>query len=220
MHVSDSSLDEETCGAQRSTHHLRRYPLTAKRMLIGVFAVVTIALGFGNAAAQAATVTWHPQSTIESAGLGAGSKLVLTDNAGNTVTCTTVSANVEAPISGNAAVAGTVNSSGTAAPPSITSCSSNLGSASVTASGQWLFTATSATTVDASQASATARVAGLCTITVSNAAIANNTWNNTTHQATINSSVSTPISESGLCDGATSATLSGVLQLPSTVTIS
>lgn len=192
--------------------------MTVKRMA-GVCAVVTIVLGFGNAAAQAATVSWQPQNTVEAATLAAGSKLVLTDNAGNTITCTTVSANVKAPISGNPAVAGTVNSSGTAAAPSITSCSSNLGSASVTASGQWLFSASSTTTVDASQASATARVAGLCTITVTNAAIANNTWSNSTHQATINSSVANPIKESGLCDGATSAKLSGVLQLPTAVTI-
>lgn len=189
------------------------------RMLIGIVAVTLMALGLGSVSANAATVQWSPQNTVESATLASGTSLVLTDNAGSTVTCKTVSGNVEAPIGGNAAVAGTVNASGSAAPPQFSNCTSNRGSASVSASGQWLFTATSSTSVDASQASAKVTVAGLCTITVSNAALAGNTWSNTTHQLTTNSSASFKISESGLCDGATSATMKGTLQLPSAVTI-
>lgn len=188
--------------------------------LAGLMAVPLIGLAMGSAAALGATVQWNPQNTVEPATLASGSSLVLTDNRGNTVTCNTVSSNVEAPINGNPAVAGTVNSSGAAAAPQFTNCSSNLGSASVTNSGQWLFTATGTSSVDASQATSSVNIGGFCTIKVSNAAVSGNAWNNTTHQLTLNNSASFPISESGLCDGATSATMKGTLQLPSGVTIS
>lgn len=189
--------------------------------LAGLVAVPLIGLGMGSAAALAATVQWNPQNTVEPATLASGSSLVLTDSAGNTVTCNTVTSNVEAPINGNAAVAGTVDSSGAAAAPVFSNCSSNLGSASVTNSGQWLFTATSTSSVDTSQDTSSISIGGgLCTITVTNAAVAGNTWNSATNQVILNSSASFPISESGLCDGATSATIAGSLQLPSTVTIS
>lgn len=190
------------------------------RTLIGIVAATLVVLGLSTAMANAATVQWNPQNTVESATLASGTSLVLTDNAGSTVTCKTVSGSVEAPIGGNPAVAGTVNASGSAAPPQFSNCTSSFGSASVSASGQWLFTATSSTSVDASQASAKVTVAGgLCTITVSNAALTGNAWSNTNHQLTTNSSASFKISESGLCDGASSATMKGTLQLPSTVTI-
>lgn len=190
--------------------------------LIGITAGAAAVIGAGNVSAHAATVQWNPQNTVVSATLASGSSLVMTDNRGARVTCTTVTSNVKAPIGGNAAVAGTVNTSGTAAPPSITSCTNTVfpsASTTVTASGQWLFTATSASAVNASQASSVVSIGGLCRITVSNAAIASNAWNNTTHQLALNSGASFPISESGFCDGATSATISGTLQLPSSVTI-
>lgn len=190
--------------------------------LAGLLAAPLIGLGMGSASALAATsVQWNPQNTVEPATLASGSSLVLKDNAGNTVTCNTVNSNVEAPTNGNPAVAGTVNSSGAAAPPQFTNCTSTLGSASVTNSGQWLFTATSTSSVDASQATSKITIAGgLCTMSVSNAAVSGNSWSNTSHQLTLNNTKSFPITESGICDGATSATMQGTLQLPSTVTIS
>ena len=188
--------------------------------LLGLSAVAALALTAFVGVSSAFAVQWNPQNTVEPASLASGSSLVMTNNKGNTITCTGVSSNVLAPIGGNAAVAGTVNSSGASAPPSFSGCSSNLGSATVTGSGQWLFTATSTTSVDASHASATIKIAGgLCTITVSNASAAGNTWNNSTHQLTLNNGASFPISESGFCDGATSAHQSGTLQMPSAVTI-
>jgi hypothetical protein len=188
--------------------------------LLGLAAVTAVALTAFVGVSSAFAVAWSPQNTVEPASLASGSSLVLTNNKGNTVTCNTVTSSVEAPIGGNAAVAGTVNSSGAATPPSFTNCSSNLGSASVSASGQWLFTATSATSVDASHASSSVSIAGgICHITVSNAAVAGNTWSNTSHQLALNSGASFPISESGFCDGATSAKMSGTLQLPTAVTI-
>ncbi len=191
--------------------------------LIGVAAAALVALAVGSAPAGAVTaVQWNPQNTVEAASLAAGTSIVITDNAGNTVSCNTVTSSVLAPNNGNPAVAGTVNSSGAPAAPQFTNCSSNLGSASASASGQWLFTATGTSTVDASGANAVATIAGgLCTITISNGAVPGNTWNNTTHQLALNSGASFHISESGLlCDGATTATMAGTLQLPSAVTIS
>jgi hypothetical protein len=137
------------------------------------------------------------------------------------VTCNTSNGFTLAPVNGNPAVSGTVNSSGAAAPPSFSNCTSSLGSATVTASGQWLFTAKSTTSVDESNASATIKIAGgICTITMSNVSIPGNSWSNSTHRLTSNSNASFPIHESGFCDGATSSTVTAVTQSPSAVTIS
>src|SRR5947209_4975052 len=192
--------------------------------LMGIAGATALAFSAFVGVSSAAAVSWSPQNTVEQA--TAASNVVLTDNKGNTVTCTSLTngsnnSYVKAPVNGNAAVAGTVNSSGSAAPPQFGGCSSNLGSASVSASGQWLFTATSTTSVDASNASSKAVIAGgACTITISNASAPGNSWSNSTHRLTLNSNDTFPISESGfLCDGATSAHESGTLQLPSPVTI-
>jgi hypothetical protein len=193
--------------------------------LLGMLAVAAFVAAAFVGVSSAAAASWSPQNTVEQSTIPSGGSVVFTDNRGSTVTCTsltngTTNSYVEAPVGGNPAVAGSVNSRGSAAPPQFGGCSSSLGSASVTASGQWLFTATSTTTVDGSNASAKILIGGgLCTITISKASIPNNSWSNTSHQLTANSSASFPISESGLCDGATSATQKGAIQLPSTVTI-
>lgn len=192
--------------------------------VIAVAAATFAALAVGSASANAATPQWNPQNTVEPATLATGTTLVVTDNVGNTITCSTATGNVKAPVSGNAAVAGTVDANGNAAPPQISNCTNSVSPSSpttVTASGQWLFTATSTSTVDASHATVKASIGSLCTITVSNATITGNAWSNTNHTLTSNSTQSVPISESGFfCDGATSGTLKVTLQLPTAVTIS
>lgn len=192
--------------------------------VIAVAAASFAALAVGSASANAATPQWNPQNTVEPATLASGTTLVVTDNLGNTITCSTATGNVKAPIGGNAAVAGTVDANGNAAAPQISNCTNSFSPGStttVTASGQWLFTAASTTSVNASQATVSANIGGLCTISVSNASIPGNTWSNSTHQLTSNATQSVPIHESGFfCDGATSGTLKVTLQLPSTVTIS
>lgn len=180
----------------------------------------------GTAAADATSaqaVQWNPQNKAEATTLASGSKLIITDNMGNNVTCSVVATNMLAPVGGNPAVAGTVDSAGNPAPPQISNCTNTLiptATTTVTASGQWLATATSTTSVDVSQASAIVDIGGTCKATVSNVTVPGNTWDNKTHQMKANSASSFPMSESGLCDGSTSATLSGTLQLPAEVTIS
>jgi hypothetical protein len=188
--------------------------------LVGLSAVAALALTAFVGVSSALAVQWNPQNTVTSTSLAAGTKVVMTDNVGSTVTCSTVNGFNLAPVGGNPAVSGTVNSSGSPAPPVFSNCTSSLGSATVTGSGQWLFTATSTTNVNQSNASATIRIAGgICTITMTNVSIPNNTWSNTTHQLTSNSGASFPIHESGFCDGATSSKVSGISQSPSSVTI-
>ncbi|RRO15140.1 hypothetical protein EIL87_17920 [Saccharopolyspora rhizosphaerae] len=199
---------------------------TAGRKAAGVALIAAFSLG-GAAAAQAATaqaVQWNPQNTVEPITLASGTQLVMRSNTGLEVRCSTVSGNVLAPTGGDPAVAGTVNSAGAPAAPTFTDCTNTLApsaTTTVTATGQWLSTATSTSSVDISQASATVNISGVCTVEVDNVTVRGNGWDNGTHQLTANSGESFPISESGfLCDGGTSATLSGTLQLPSEVTIS
>ncbi|MFC7342818.1 hypothetical protein [Saccharopolyspora griseoalba] len=193
--------------------------------VLGAAMIAAMSLA-GASVAQAASVQavqWNPQNTVEPIALASGSELVMRSNTGTEVRCSTVGGNVLAPTGGDPAVAGTVDSAGNAAPPTFTNCTNTLmpsASTTVTASGQWLATATSTTSVDISQASATVNIGGVCEITVRNASVPGNGWDNGTHQLTANSGESFPISESGVCDGGTSATLSGTLQLPSEVTIS
>ncbi|WP_406688256.1 hypothetical protein REH65_16695 [Saccharopolyspora sp. ID03-671] len=197
------------------------------RSRTAIAALITVFTLGGAAAAQAATaqaVQWNPQNTVEPITLAAGTQLVMRSNTGVEVRCGTVSGNVLAPTGGNPAVAGTVDRAGAPAAPTITNCTNTLApsaATTVTASGQWLATATGTSNVDISQASATVNISGVCSIRVDNVSVPANGWDNGTHQLTANSGASFPISESGLlCDGGTSATLSGTLQLPTEVTIS
>lgn len=195
---------------------------SSRSVILGAAMVVGTFLA-GSSAAQAAAVQWNPQNTVEPLTLASGSQLVMRSSSGLEVRCSTVGGNVLAPTGGDSSVAGTVDSAGNAAPPTFTNCTNTLipsATTTVTASGQWLAKATSTTSADISQASATVNIGGICQVKVSNAAVSGNGWDNNTHQLTANSNGSFPISESGLCDGATSATLAGTLQLPTDVTVS
>src|SRR5260221_14796647 len=80
--------------------------------------------------ASAVAYNWSPQSTVEPISLVTTS-LTFKDNKNNTVSCNTITASAEAPVAGNASVAQTTNSSGTATAPAFSNCTSNLGTASV-----------------------------------------------------------------------------------------
>lgn len=176
------------------------------------------------AGGAAAAGTWSPQNTIEQV----TGRITITDNKNNTVTCD-LSAYLEAPVGGNAAVAQTVDSSGNPAPPIFSRCTSSFGgSTSMTCSTPWKFAATSTTSVDISNVACTITITplfGTCTITAgtpSSPVGLGGTWSNSTSQLTLNSNQSFNISESpsGLpCDGATTATMSGTVQFPSAVQI-
>jgi hypothetical protein len=170
-----------------------------------------------------AAVQWNPQNTVEPVSvvaLNGNTYLQFTDNKNNWVRCTSTSGTyAEAPTNGNAAVAHTTNSSGTSAAPSFSGCTSNLGSASVSCSTSWNITAQTTTSVDVSNVSCTITITpfvGSCTITMSNQSVSGNTWDNTTSTLTANSGQSITISETGtVCDGATSATETGKVQVGS-----
>lgn len=171
-------------------------------------AAVVLASGLVDAAASG---TWSPQNAV---GKGSGT-MTLTDNKNNWARCQ-VSFYLEAPTSGNASVAHTTDVNGNAGPPTFSSCTSNLSTVtSATCSTPWDFTAVSTTSVDMSNMTCTydLQTIGTCTIGYTNVSLPNNTWNNSTGQLTINSADSFPISESGVCDGATSAAYSGVLTI-------
>lgn len=195
----------------------------SKRMSVATVAAALALLGAGSVPAIAAeAVQWNPQDTVEPVTLASGSELVITGDTGSTVTCQTVTTNVMAPVNGDPAVAGTVDSSGNAASPMITNCTNSLfplAETTVTTSGQWLATATSTSSANISNASATVDIGGLCTVTIENVSINDNAWSNNSHQLKANSNGSFPISQNS-CDGAATATLSGTLQLPDEVTIS
>ncbi len=180
-------------------------------------AVVAVSLGVVSSASAA---IWDPQNTNVT---GTSTNSVLTSATGATVSCNSASTSLRA-------VGDLATAQGAHNPVAYSNCTNSIfgGVTTVTTSGTWTFTATSTTSVDARVVSDTgAPVAvisnpGGCTITVHGpVSIPNNGWNNTTHQLEINSAVSFPVTQSGLCFGAvgTSARLSGTFTLPNSVTI-
>lgn len=172
----------------------------------------------GPLTAQAAGCTWSPQNTIEAARLV--NNLVFEDSKGNTITCTSVSFSLVAPTNGDASVAHTVDSSGNPAGPVFSGCTNTVtgGTTTVTCSQSWYFTAQNTTTVTLSNAACTISTGGgICQILAGTSTnpltVTGNTWSNTRSQLTFNSMATFSISESGVCDGATSASLSGSLQV-------
>jgi hypothetical protein len=165
---------------------------------------------FGAGSASAAN--WDPPNTPLT---GHGS-LTLTTNSFGTVSCTV---HMTVKSTGND-VATTVNAAGTAdAPPVFSSCTSTLGSASVISDQPWVATATSTTAVDVTGNATITLGGGICRITVASASVANNTWSNTTHVLTANPAGTFPISESGLCDGGTTGSMTGSVTFPSSAII-
>lgn len=166
-----------------------------------------------------AAVQWNPQNTVEPVSilsLNGNTYFQFTDNKNNWVRCTSVSMYLEAPTNGNPAHAHTVDASGNTAPPAFSGCSSNLGSATVTCTTSWWIDAASTTSIDVTNVSCSINIGGICTISFSNVTIKGDVWDNATSTLTFNSTQSFSISESGLCDGATSATFTGKLQVGST----
>lgn len=207
--------------AGREGTHMRKFKM------FGLTVVAAMSLMAMVGASSAFALQWNPQGTPEAASLVTGTSSVLTDSNGNHVTCSTSTATLTA--SGAVATA-----SGTTNPVNYSSCSNDVlgGTTTVSTFGTWSFTATSTSAITAvannGAGGTVARINmpglfGTCTITVAGPiTIAGNAWSNTTHQMTINNTVSFNLSQNGPCAGAVGATgtLSGKYQLPSTVTIS
>jgi len=194
----------------------------------GIAAVGAMVMGLAVYSTTAfAAVSWHPTDTNEP--VTAKTNIVFTDNRGNTVTCTSTNGSNALAPSSNPSVAHTTNSSGTAAGPVFSGCSNSFGlsGTSVTCSNSWNATARTSTSVDISNVACNISLGGgICVIhagtSTSPVTVTGNGWNNTTSQLTANSNSSFAVSESGFCDGATSATESGTVQIgssPGSVTI-
>jgi hypothetical protein len=184
--------------------------------------LVVIAL-LAASAPSVGAVQWNPQRTA--AGPFTGTKAITT-GAGNPITC-----GISGYIFATGAIATTSNAAGTATPPTFSSCTNTINRGlltCVTASSAWTFTATSLTTVDESNVNfvirlvsgSTCATAALCTITASSVTLTGNAWSNATSLLTENRTIRFAITETGLCDGATTATLPGTITFPRTVTIS
>lgn len=172
--------------------------------------------------ASSSAATWDPQGVAVTA---TSSNSRLTDNAGNFVACTSSDARLTA-----------VGDLATASPaPSFggTCTASFPGNPQVTTFGTWTFTATSTTSVDVTVrgtgAGGTGPVAQIhfpspnpCTITVDGPIhISGNTWSNATHQLTINSAQTFPLTPNAGCLGIIQSPgrLHATYTLPSSVVI-
>jgi hypothetical protein len=177
---------------------------------------------------------WSPTNTVEQVTFPTNGSLTFTDNKNNTVKCTSFTNggnNTYAKaLSTSPTIANTVDVNGNQAAPQFSGCSSSLGgTVTVSCSTSWKLTATSTTSVDASNVACTISIAtifGTCTITSGTStnpiSVTGNTWSNSTSQLTANSTSQFNISESPSgfpCDGATSAHESGTVQLPTSVQI-
>jgi hypothetical protein len=184
-----------------------------KRMALGVMLVGSL-VGVSSASAA----TWDPQNTTVT---GTSTNTKLTDTNGNVVSCTSADTSLRA--------VGDLSTAQGASPVNFSTCTNSIlpsATTTVTTAGTWTFTATNATTVDATAVNpsgpvATIHIGGICTITVpSPVHIPANGWNNTTHQLTINSAVEFGLTKTSLCLGvASGGSLSGTFTLPSSVVI-
>lgn len=181
-----------------------------RRILTAAALAAAFWMGGGHATALA-SVGWTPTNTV----VQVTGSISLRDNVGNTYSCSSMSNGttntyIEAP-SSNPSVAHTVNQAGSAAPPVFGGCGSGT---ALTSSTSWNLAIVTTTDVDASNVTLKVNLnSGICVISAGSStspvSIPGNTWSNANHTLTWNSASSFPISESGLCDGGTSATLSG-----------
>jgi hypothetical protein len=175
-------------------------------------------------ASSASAANWDPQGVELTATSTTAS---LTDASGNTVHCNTADALIRATgdLATTTPIANPVAFGG--------GCSSPLGAntATVTTFGTWEFTAVNTTTVNASATGTGAggtgpvadiNIGGICTVTVDGPATINgNTWNNATHQLTINNAATFTLTPSAGCFGLISSPgrLDGTFTLPASAII-
>lgn len=185
-----------------------------KKFGTAVVAVLSLAAMVG--ASSASALTWSPLNTNSGPASGV---LTLTTNRGASVRCT-YGSNAIARGTAPQTLAQTSNSAGTVAPPTWSSCSNSISplvSTTVRSSSAWNLIATSTTTVDVTNGNAVISIGGVCTITATAVTVRGNGWvNGPPARLTANSAASFPISESGfLCDGGTTATMSGSVSISS-----
>jgi hypothetical protein len=163
-----------------------------------------VALVASAGASTATAATWDPvNSNISTTNVGS-----LTFTAGGaSYTCNTVTLTLRA-ASGTASVA---VAQGTHNPVAFSNCTSFLGSATVTTTGTWQFTANSTTSVTMAAVGATVlqmrfHAVPSCTINIPGFDLPNNTWSNSTHQLTLNSTATFAVTSTAGCLGAVGST--------------
>lgn len=164
-------------------------------------------------ASSASAATWDPPGTVVH---GHGTVSLTTGSF--LVTCT-----ADTNLKASGAVATTTNGSGVAAGPTFSGCTNNLGISPthVTSTSAWVATATSTTSVDLANFNyIIAYGGGACEITVTNTALPNNGWSNTTHTFTFSSATSYAQHRTGFCPTASSTgTLTGSIVFPASAVI-
>jgi hypothetical protein len=177
--------------------------MTIARLLALMAAALSVS------AATASAVTWRPQGTP----VALTGTVTLTTNTGASVTC---SESLTLTATGADAV-------GT---PVWTSCTNTISAGlttCVTSTTSVRKRATSTTTVTITSINRRIRLVSgtcasgstICSMTESNVTITSNSFNNATNTMTYNSSVRYSLTQTGLCDGATSGSQSGTLRGPS-----
>jgi hypothetical protein len=187
--------------------------------MCGSAVLVVLALAALVGVSGASAANWDPANvTVPVTGTP-----TITTNLGTSVMCSLSSTFIRSP-GGDHSV--TTDSAGTQRGPQWTGCTNSVltTGTSMTSTGgiggAWTLTATSATSVDLAGVDLTIAIGSFCTISVMNAAIANNTWSNVAHLLTFNSSTTLPTAQTGLCPaGGTTLSIAGSVTLPSTVGI-
>jgi len=187
-----------------------------KSKMTGLSAMAALSLMASVGVSAGSAATWDPQGTaITATNVG---NVVLDDNAGHHITCTTSTVNLRA-----------TGSVATASPsPSFTGCSNDVigGATTVTTGATWSFDAVSTTNVTATVSSGTAATislaGGICTITVPGPiTIPNNSWTNASHQLHISTATSFALNQSAGCFGAVGSrgVLTATYRLPTSAVI-
>jgi hypothetical protein len=183
---------------------------SVKHVMVGAALIASLA-----SVSSASAANWDPQGVARTATAGTTS---LTTSNGFTVSCTQADATLTA--SGHVASGPAPTFGGV--------CSGPLSGPVVTTFGTWHFTAVSTTSVTATAtagpngAVAQIHFSSGCTITVpGDVTITGNTWNNATHQLTVNTNASFPITSNAACFGlpGSSGSMHATFQLPSDVII-
>jgi hypothetical protein len=186
---------------------------------LGSAVTVALTLAAMVGASGASAANWDPANvTVPISGT-----MTLTTSTGGTAMCSLTNTFVRS-AGGDLAV--TTDSAGTPRGPQWTACMNGIApilSTTITSTtgtaGAWSMTATSTTSVDLTGVNLTVALASLCTISAMNVSIASNTWSNTTHTLTFNSTATFPIVESGICDGGTTGRISGTFSFPSSAVV-
>jgi hypothetical protein len=197
------------------------------RKRFGLLLMTMVSLA-GAVASSASAVTWDPLNTNVGPATGV---LTLTTNGagGGSITCSYGSYLVAR--SASPSVANTTNSAGASAGPTWSGCSNTISAAlrtCVTSSSSWLLSATATSLVTMSNINMVIDLRSpgtatcnpptgtvICRMVISSASVSSLNWTNGPPSTlTMNSASSFAMVQTGICNGATRAVLSGSVRVP------